>query len=474
MGTLRVAQQKNGLGAMRLKLLGNYCNPTFVLLWTVESVTVLCASRMAPLVLAPNSAACGWAQSWVFVVMVLFAMASMGLFNHRLRDRTAGIVLRISISVFAGGMLAVLALTLWPGPRVPVSEIVTAAVVSWLFLVLVRMAARGVIDESPFRRRVLVLGGGHNAALLLKLRRRADLRGFKLVGFVPAEGEDLQVPLECVVRVGESMRDYAVAEHIGEVVIAVEDRRRSFPLRALLECRFAGIEIVELASFLERETGRVYLNILSPSWLIFGGGCRNDALRRSVERLFDFIASGAFLCLAAPLMLLTALAIKLEDGFRAPVFYCQDRVGFQGRIIRVCKFRSMRTDAECDGCAHWATSHDERVTKVGSVIRKVRIDELPQLFNVFRGQMSFVGPRPERPEFVAQLAQSIPYYEHRHAVKPGITGWAQLCYPYGASERDAFEKLQYDLYYVKHHGLILDLLILLQTVEVIVLGKGAR
>jgi sugar transferase (PEP-CTERM system associated) len=459
---------------MRLKLLGNYWDPTFALLWTVESAAVLCASRIASQVRWPYGAVAGWAQSWVFVVLVLFAMAAMGLFNHRLRDRTAGIVLRVSISVLAGGMLAALVLTLWPGPRVPIREIVTAAVISWLFLVLVRIAACRAIDESPFRRRVLVLGGGHNAALILKLRRRVDQRGFKLVGFVPVEGEDLQVPSERVVRVGESMRDYAVAEHIGEVVVAVEDRRRSFPLRALLECRLAGIEIVELASFLERETGKVYLKILSPSWLIFGGGCRNDALRRSLERLFDFMASGVFLCLVSPVMLLTALAIKLEDGFRAPVFYCQDRVGFQGRVIRLCKFRSMRMDAEIDGCARWATTKDKRVTKVGSLIRKVRVDELPQLFNVFKGQMSFVGPRPERPEFVAQFAQSIPYYEDRHAVKPGITGWAQLCYPYGASEQDALEKLQYDLYYVKHHGLILDLLILLQTVEVIVMGRGAR
>jgi sugar transferase (PEP-CTERM system associated) len=460
---------------MRLKLLGNYWNPTFALLWTVESVAVLCASRIACQVRAPYGAVLGWAQSWVFVVIVLFAMAAMGLFNHRLRDRMAGIVLRISISVLAGSILTALVFVLWHGPRVPVSAIATAAAISWLFLVLVRIAARGAIDESLFRRRVLVVGGGHNAAMILKLlRRRADQRGFKLMGFVPVEGEDLQVPSERVVQVGESMRDYAVAQHIGEVVVAVEDRRRSFPLRALLDCRLAGIEIVDLASFLERETGRVHLKIISPGWLIFGGGCRNDSLRRSLERLFDFIASGVFLCLTAPVMLLTALAIKLEDGFRAPVFYFQDRVGFRGRIIRLYKFRSMQIDAECDGCARWAISHDERVTKVGSLIRKVRIDELPQLFNVLKGEMSFVGPRPERPEFVAQLAQSIPYYQDRHAVKPGITGWAQLCYSYGASEQDALEKLQYDLYYVKNHGLILNLLILLQTVEVIVLGRGAR
>ncbi len=460
-------------GAMRLKLLGNYWNPTFTLLWTVESAAVLFASRIAWQIRVPYGAAY-WTSSWLFAVMVIFAMAAMGLFNHRLRDRMVGIVLRITISVFAGGVLAILVLALWPGRKLPLGEILPAAAISWLFLVLVRIAARGVIDKSLFRRRVLVLGAGHNAAIILNLRRRADQRGFKLIGFVPVDGEDIRVPAERIVPVGESMRDYAVAEHIGEVVVAVEDRRRSFPLRALLECRLAGIEIVDLASFLERETGRVHLKVLSPSWLIFGGGFRNDALRRSVERLFDFIVSGLFLFLASPIMLLTALAIKLEEGHRAPVFYFQDRVGFQGRIIRLCKFRSMRLDAESDGCARWATCNDARVTKVGSLIRKLHIDELPQLFNVFQGQMSFVGPRPERPEFVAQLAQSIPYYEDRHAVKPGITGWAQLCYPYGASEQDALEKLQYDLYYVKHHGLVLDILILLQTVEVIVLSKGAR
>jgi sugar transferase (PEP-CTERM system associated) len=208
--------------------------------------------------------------------------------------------------------------------------------------------------------------------------------------------------------------------------------------------------------------------------MIFGEGFRRDAFRRYSERLFDLLASFVLLVLTLPLMLLTALAIKLEEGIRAPIFYGQPRVGYAGKVFRVLKFRSMRVDAEKDGRARWAQANDNRVTRVGKFIRKVRIDELPQLFNVLGGQMSFVGPRPERPEFVKQLSETIPYYDERHAVKPGITGWAQLCYPYGASEQDAIEKLQYDLYYVKNHGLIFDFLILLQTVEVIILGKGAR
>jgi sugar transferase (PEP-CTERM system associated) len=217
----------------------------------------------------------------------------------------------------------------------------------------------------------------------------------------------------------------------------------------------------------------VHLELLTPSWIIFGGGFRRDGLRVHSERAFDLVASFGLLLIASPIMLLTTLAIKLEEGFSAPVFYGQDRVGFGGKVFRVLKFRSMRVDAERNG-AQWASTNDNRITPVGKYLRKLRIDELPQLWNVLRGDMGFVGPRPERPEFVATLAETIPYYRERHSVKPGITGWAQLCYPYGASEQDAVEKLQYDLFYVKNHDLVFDILILLQTVEVILLGKGAR
>ena len=269
----------------------------------------------------------------------------------------------------------------------------------------------------------------------------------------------------------------ATAQHLGidEIVVAVKEQRGGvLPLRELLDCRLNGIEIIELATFLERETGKVYLDVLIPSWMIFSQGFRRDLIRRYSERAFDVLASLVLLVAALPLMALTVLAIKLEEGLRAPILYGQPRVGYAGRVFRVLKFRSMRVDAEKDGRARWASANDDRVTRVGRFIRKVRIDELPQLFNVLGGRMSFVGPRPERPEFVQQLAETIPYYDVRHSVKPGITGWAQLCYPYGASEKDAVEKLQYDLYYVKNHGLLFDILILLQTVEVILLGKGAR
>jgi sugar transferase (PEP-CTERM system associated) len=401
-------------------------------------------------------------------------MVAMGLFTRRMRDRMAGVVLRISLSVIAGGLLSGLILGFWPDYKFTLTEFVSSMAFAWLLLVLVRVVSQRLIDEDIFKRRVLVYGAGNNAMRIAKLRRRADQRGFKLLGFVPAEGEDVEVPEDRVVRVTAPLHEYAREHAIEEIVVAMDDRRRSFPLKDLLECRLAGIVISEQVTFLERETGKVHLELLTPSWIIFGGGFRRNGMRVRSERIFDLLASSGLLLLASPIMLLTALAIKIEDGLSAPVFYGQDRVGFAGRIFRVLKFRSMRVDAERDGKAQWATTNDNRVTALGKYLRKLRIDELPQLLNVLRGEMSFVGPRPERPQFVDKLAETIPYYRERHCVKPGITGWAQLCYPYGASELDAVEKLQYDLFYVKNHDLVFDMLILLQTVEVILLGKGAR
>jgi sugar transferase (PEP-CTERM system associated) len=244
-------------------------------------------------------------------------------------------------------------------------------------------------------------------------------------------------------------------------------------MEELLECRLSGIDVLELATFLERETGKVRLDVTNPSWIVLGEGFRESSLLQAIERTFDIVVSLVLLLPALPLMLLAAIAIRVEDGLSAPVFYRQSRVGRYNRPFQILKFRSMCQNAEEEG-AVWALPRDPRITRVGAFIRTTRIDELPQLINVLRGDMSFVGPRPERPEFVDELAKAIPYYRSRHAVKPGITGWAQLCYPYGASSHDALEKLQYDLFYVKHRSLIFDLAIVLQTVEVVLWGKGAR
>jgi sugar transferase (PEP-CTERM system associated) len=461
---------------MRVGLFGITWHPALALLWLAESAAVLIATRLACRLVGDTSPdpIVDWTQAVVFGGLVIIAMVAMGLFTRRMRDRMAGVILRITLSVIVGGVLAGLFLGFFPAYKYSPLEFVSSIALAWLLLVLVRAVAQRRIDEDIFKRRVLVYGAGNNAMRLAKLRRRADQRGFKLLGFVPADGEDLIVADDRLIRIDGGLAEYARRNAIEEIVVAMDDRRRGFPLKDLLECRLQGIVISEQVTFLERETGKVHLELLTPSWIIFGGGFRRNGMRVHSERMFDLAASFGLLLLAAPLMLLTALAIKIEDGLSAPIFYGQDRVGFGGKIFRVLKFRSMRVDAERDGKAQWATTNDNRVTALGKYLRKLRIDELPQLLNVLRGEMSFVGPRPERPQFVDKLAETIPYYRERHSVKPGITGWAQLCYPYGASEQDAVEKLQYDLFYVKNHDLVFDMLILLQTVEVILLGKGAR
>jgi sugar transferase (PEP-CTERM system associated) len=318
---------------------------------------------------------------------------------------------------------------------------------------------------------VVVYGAGKRAGTLLELRRRSDQRGFNLLAFMPVPGETHLVTdprVDCnATGVEELVRKYDA----DEVVVAMDDRRRNFPIRELLDCKLSGIHVVDALTFLERESGKVKIDLLDPSWLIFSEGFTQRTKSGNLLRVFDIAVSILVLLVAWPFMILTALAILLEDG--RPVLYRQVRVGLMGKEFELLKFRSMTKNAE-QGGARWAERNDSRVTRVGSLIRKLRLDELPQLFNVLKGDMRLIGPRPERPEFVRVLCERIPYYHERHCVKPGLTGWAQLSYPYGSSEKDALEKLQFDLYYVKNQSLLFDLMILLQTVEVVIWGKGAR
>ncbi|MFV8823913.1 TIGR03013 family XrtA/PEP-CTERM system glycosyltransferase, partial [Thauera sp. WH-2] len=270
-----------------------------------------------------------------------------------------------------------------------------------------------------------------------------------------------------------NLMDVARKLRVDEVIVAVRERRGGvLSLRELLDCKLAGLRIRDLSSFFECVQGQIRLDSLRASWLIYGDGFRQGWLRTFVKRCFDLVVAMLLLLVFMPIMIVTAVLILLEDG--APIFYAQERVGLGGRVFRVVKFRSMRRDAERDGKPRWASANDDRVTRIGKVIRKLRIDELPQLFNVLRGDMSLVGPRPERPFFVEQLTEQIPFYAVRHCVKPGVTGWAQVRYQYGASVDDAAEKLQYDLYYVKNHTLVLDTLVLFETVRVVLTGEGAH
>jgi sugar transferase (PEP-CTERM system associated) len=270
-----------------------------------------------------------------------------------------------------------------------------------------------------------------------------------------------------------SLSDTATALKVDEIIVAVRERRGGvLPLRELLDCRISGVKVMDLSSHFESMLGQIRIDALKAGWLIFGEGFNQGVMRTSIKRAFDYLFALAMLILVSPVMLITALLILLEDG--GPVFYRQERVGLNGRLFNVIKFRSMRNDAESDGKPRWATANDDRVTRVGRFIRKVRIDELPQLYCVLKGDMSMVGPRPERPFFVDKLTKEIPFYTVRHSVKPGVTGWAQVRYHYGASVDDAVHKLQYDLYYVKNHTLLLDLVVLFETVGVVVGGKGAQ
>jgi sugar transferase (PEP-CTERM system associated) len=321
----------------------------------------------------------------------------------------------------------------------------------------------------------MIYGAGDRAGSLMDLRRRADRRGFKIVGRLAAPGDTvIGDRSEVLMTDGKSITEHALANRAEEIVIAMDERRGNLPVRELLDARLHGIDVIDLVEFLERETGKIRIDLVNPGWLIFSSGFRISRLRRFSQRAVDLIVSTVLFLVTWPIMLLVALAIKIEDGFSAPVLYRQRRVGKGGEAFEVLKFRSMSVDAEADGKAVWAEKDDSRVTRVGNFLRNFRLDELPQVFNVLRGQMSLVGPRPERPEFVSELQQSIPYYAERHAVKPGVTGWAQVRYTYGASEEDAIEKLQFDLYYIKNQSLMLDIMIILQTVEVVLWSKGAR
>jgi sugar transferase (PEP-CTERM system associated) len=414
-----------------------------------------------------------WPRGVAFSLIVVTCLLAFGLYNSRQRTQLSGILARLLLALLVSGCAIAALFYLVPSLRVFRGVAVIAVTLAVFAVFTSRLVFARVADEEIFKRRVLVYGSGHAASAIARLRRSTDRHGFTLTGFVQPPGEERVVPSE---RVLESTGDLcAQCERLGitEVVVAMDDRRCGFPIPELLDCRLAGIDVTELLTFLERETGRVRIDVLNPSWMIFGQGFRRDPVRLFSSRALDLLASVGVLVVALPAMVLTFFAIKIEDGWQAPTLYTQARVGLGGKVFKVLKFRSMRQDAELNG-AQWAQHADPRITRVGAIIRKLRIDELPQVFNVLRGHMSFVGPRPERPEFVAQLAERIPYYVQRHCVKPGITGWAQLCYPYGSSEADALEKLQYDLYYIKNNSLLFDLAILIQTAEVVLFGKGAR
>ncbi|MBL4584625.1 MAG: TIGR03013 family PEP-CTERM/XrtA system glycosyltransferase [Pseudomonadales bacterium] len=402
-----------------------------------------------------------------FSVILVISMTSLGVYQSHLREGLLGMTLRTAASFLFASILLTMVFYLVPGLFFGRGIFAFAMICAFVMIIMVRYLYFNNVDQTLLQRRILVLGAGERANVIAeRLRRKIDTKGFEIFGFLHRQGEVDEVKNFPVLINEQPLVEFALENKIDEIVVAVNDRRRGLPIDELLDCKIQGIDVIDIVDFFEREIQRIELDLFQPSSMVFSDGFNRGIVRQGSKRALDLSVSVVMFVLASPILLMAALAIRIEDGRKTPIFYSQERVGLDGKTFNVLKFRSMITDAEKSG-AQWAQVNDARITKVGGFLRKYRIDELPQLLNVLKGEMSLVGPRPERPEFVNEFNLKIPYYDKRHQVKPGVTGWAQINYPYGACDEDARQKLQYDLYYAKNHSLFMDLLVIVQTVETV-------
>lgn len=411
----------------------------------------------------------------VFASVMSFSMTAMGMYQGSLRDGLRNTLLRLMPSCLLA--FCIMALLFYLIPSLYFGRGIFG--LAFLCAAIGILIARTVFFESSrsnfLRSRIMFLGAGKIARDCHELAEdRSFVQKYNIVGYLSTDGDCGAMGAAAMIpRLGDSLYTTAERYHVAEIVVSAENRRDgAIPIKELLDCKMKGIKVTDATALFERETCQIRIDTLQPSWLVFGNGFDQSFVRLFGKRSVDLFMSTLLLVLTLPIMLLTALWIVLED--RGPVFYQQERVGKGGKTFMVLKFRSMKTDAENGGVPQWASGNDPRVTRVGRFIRLCRIDELPQIINVLNGEMSFVGPRPERPYFVDQLIQQVPYYNIRHSIKPGITGMAQVRYRYGASVDDAIQKLQYDLYYVKNNSLFLDALILIDTLQVVLFARGAR
>ena len=459
---------------MTLRVFNRYVSQGHVTVFTGELLVILGSMALVARLGPPgDDLATAAGKGSIVAALCLLCLYYNDLYNLTVVRSTRGVFIRLGQ---AGGTariliglvyLALPSLAIGDGVLLPAAMTCLAGILVW------RVAFNHITRLHSFGERMLIIGTDAAARTVVRQVLAQQDFPYQVVGFIdddPARmGES--VVNRRVVGTSADIAAVVAAGNVDLIVVALNDRRGRLPARELLEMKMRGVRVEDVNALYERLTGKLLVEDLRPSWLIFSDGVRASRLTRQTKRVFDVLLAIAGVVLASPLMLLTALAVWLESG--APVLYRQDRVGENGGVFTLYKFRSMRKDAET-GVPIWAGAVDHRVTRVGRFIRQTRLDELPQLWNVLRGDMSFVGPRPERPFFVSQLSAQIPWYDQRHAVKPGITGWAQVRYRYAASMDDALEKLRYDLYYVKHLSLAFDLTILFDTVKVVLLSKGAR
>ena len=413
-----------------------------------------------------------------FALIMSCCSLAMGVYTSIFREGLTGMFLRTIVGYFFLGT-ASMTIIYYLFPALYLGRGVLAFAISFalIYVLVMRLLFYKIVDLAQLSRNVVILGAGNAAKRIID---RIDLLneelGFNLYGCVPNGSDEVAIDESLLLDQPQEWKAFVKQHNISEIVVAPDERRRNeggqLPIDDLLDCKLSGIRVTEPVAFVERELLRIEISMLRPGWALFSDGFVYSQLRDFMKRVFDLLIAGLIFSAAWPFMLLTAIAVKLEsDG---PFLYKQIRVGLNGKEFPIYKFRSMAQDAEKDGQAVWAKQNDSRVTRVGAFIRNTRLDELPQLYNVLVGEMSFVGPRPERPQFVEELNEKIPFYDARHRVKPGLMGWAQLKYPYGASVDDARNKLKYDLYYVKNHSFFIDVLIVIQTVEVVLLGNGVR
>ncbi|MEE9413405.1 MAG: TIGR03013 family XrtA/PEP-CTERM system glycosyltransferase [Methylococcales bacterium] len=462
-----------------IRVFRHYISSAYLLLVIFEGLVYLSAVPFAYWIRLGMTE--GWddatalrASSLIYTVVMLTTAASLGFYQRSLSQDLSVQTLRMTM-VFGIATLAMAVMFYsFPGIFLGRGVLLGTILYSAIGVAFVRFLFIRYVDTEAIQRRVLVLGAGEKASQIEDYSKLNKHAGFRVIGYVSPNTDTHNISEERVIHQYDSLYKIVKNLDVDELVIALDDERMQIPVDDILACKMDGLAVIDFMCFFEKHTGKICIDRVRPSWLYLSDGFRIDGIVRTIKRITDLVASVLLMILFSPIMVIVALAIAIDSHGRGSILYRQIRVGEHGKEFEILKFRSMRPNAESNGTAQWAKTDDDRITRLGNILRKFRLDELPQLYNIIAGEMSLVGPRPERPEFVQELIKEIPYYQERHQVRPGLTGWAQLNYSYGASIEDAREKHQYDLYYLKNYSVFLDFIIMLQTVEVMLWKKGSR